>query len=57
LATWYTPSTSRSEVYFSGFPFGYSLGNPNFNVDFAPGLLFGTNSTSGLWTINNYYYP
>jgi hypothetical protein len=57
LATWYTPSTSRSEVYFSGFPLGYSVGNPNFNADFAPGLLFGTNSTSGSWTINNYYYP
>jgi hypothetical protein len=57
VATWYTTTLFRSEVNFSGPPSVYSVGNPNFNADFASGLLFGTNSTSGGWTINNYYYP
>jgi hypothetical protein len=57
LATWYTTTTQRSEVNFSGPPSQYHINQPNLFADFAPGLLFGTNSTSNTWTINNYYYP
>ena len=60
VATWYTPSLFNSSVYYTGPTptlAGFSVGNPNFNADFASTLQFGTNSTSGGWTIANYYYP